>query len=66
MTAAEMVAITERIAEYRDPTDARFLGLAVNGHADLILTGDKDLLAVNPFRGIPIVAPVSFVRGATR
>jgi putative PIN family toxin of toxin-antitoxin system len=64
MAAAELVAITERIAECRDPTDNKFLELAVNGHADLILTGDKDLLALNPFRGIPIVAPAAFVQGA--
>jgi hypothetical protein len=33
----------------RDPKDDKFLGLAVNGHADLILTGDSDLLAPIPF-----------------
>ena len=65
IAASEMVAITERIAECPDPTDDKFLELAVNGHADLILTGDKDLLVLNPFRGIPIVAPVNFVQGAT-
>src|SRR5438128_175763 len=63
MSAAELVAITERIAACRDPTDDKFLELAVNGHADLILTGDKDLLALNPFRGIPIVPPAAFVQG---
>jgi len=66
MAAAELVPITERIAACRDPTDDKFLELAVNGHADLILTGDKDLLVLNPFRGIPIVAPVIFVQGVTR
>jgi predicted nucleic acid-binding protein len=34
----------------------------VNGHADLIVSGDNDLLALNPFRGIPIVAPANFVQ----
>ena len=66
MAEAELVAITERLAECRDPTDDKFLELAVNGQADLIMTGDKDLLVLNPFRGIPIVAPVIFVQGATR
>jgi hypothetical protein len=41
------VAITERIAECRDPTDDKFLELAINGHADLIVTGDADLLALD-------------------
>ena len=66
ITSAELVTITERITACRDPTDDKFLELAVNGKADLILTGDNDLLALNPFRGIPIVAPATFVQGATR
>jgi len=63
MASAELVAITEHIAACRDPTDDKFLELAVSGQADLILTGDKDLLALNPFRGIPIVQPATFVKG---
>jgi putative PIN family toxin of toxin-antitoxin system len=66
LAAAELVTITERIAACRDPTDDQFLELAVNGHADLIVTGDADLLVLNPFRGIPIVAPATFVQGAAR
>jgi len=66
MAAAELVAITERRAECRDPTDDKFLELAVNGRADLIVTGDKDLLVLNPFQGIPIVSPATFVQGASR
>ena len=66
MSAAELVAIAERIAACRDPTDDKFLELAVNGHADLIISGDDDLLSLNPFRGIPIIAPAAFVHGAER
>jgi predicted nucleic acid-binding protein len=64
--AAELVAITEKIAACRDSTDDKFLELAVGGHADFILTGDADLLTLNPFRGIPIVNPATFVQGASR
>jgi uncharacterized protein len=63
LAAAELVTITERIAACRDPTDDKFLELAVNGHADLIVSGDGDLLALNPFRQIPIVTPAAFVQG---
>ena len=35
---AEMVTITETFAMCRDPTDDKFLELAVNGRADLIMT----------------------------
>jgi PIN domain-containing protein len=48
LAAAELVTITERIATCRDPTDDKFLELAVNGHADLIVSGDRDLLAFPP------------------
>jgi uncharacterized protein len=59
-SAAELVTITERVTACRDPTDDKFLELAVNGRADLIVTGDRDLLVLDPFRGLPIVTPVVF------
>ena len=60
--AAELVGIAERITVCRDPKDNKFLELAVNGHADMIVSGDADLLALNPFREIPIVTPATFVQ----
>jgi uncharacterized protein len=66
MGAAELVAITERIRACRDPTDDKFLELAVNGRADLIVSGDGDLLVLNPFRKIAIVTPAAFVQGVVR
>ena len=66
LAAAELVTITERIAAYRDPTDDKFLDLAVNGRADVIVSGDADLLVLGPFRGIPIVTPATFLHEATR
>jgi uncharacterized protein len=66
LAAAELVAIAEEIAVCRDPKDDKFLELAVNGHADLIVTGDDDLLALNPFREIPIVTPAAFLQGVAR
>jgi uncharacterized protein len=66
LAAAELITITERIAACRDPSDDKFLELAVNGQADLIVTGDADLLVLNPFQDIPIVTPAQFVQGAVR
>src|SRR6516165_904085 len=66
MAAAELVMVTERIVACRDSTDDKFLELAVNGHADLIVSGDGDLLALNPFRDILIVTPAAFVHGSAR
>ncbi len=46
----------------RDPKDDKFLELAANGRADVIISGDADLLVLNPFRDIPILAPAAFGR----
>jgi putative PIN family toxin of toxin-antitoxin system len=66
MALAELVPIAERIAACRDSKDDKFLELAVNGQADVIVSGDADLLVLNPFRGILIVPPATFVHGAAR
>lgn len=39
----------------RDPGDQMFLELAVAGKADLLVSGDADLLAMQPLFSIPIV-----------
>ena len=64
--AAELVEITERIAACRDPKDDKFLELAINGHADVLITGDSDLLALSPFRGVPIITPADFAQDNAR
>ena len=58
---SELIEITESVQACRDPEDDRILELAVNGHAGFIITGDADLLALNPFRGVRIVAPAEFL-----
>lgn len=62
LAAAEMVTITERVAACRDPDDDKFLELAINGHADVIISGDGDLLALDTFRDIPIITAAAFGR----
>ncbi len=58
---AEVVDVTENIAECRDPKDDRFLELAVDGNATCIVSGDSDLLVLNPFRGVRILTPQEFI-----
>ena len=58
---AEWVTIVQVVRACRDPRDDKFLELAVNGEADLLVTGDADLLALHPFRGIPILAPAVYL-----
>ena len=55
------VEIIEAVVDCRDPKDNKFLEVAVNGHADCIVSGDGDLLVLNPFRGIVIVMPNDFL-----
>jgi putative PIN family toxin of toxin-antitoxin system len=66
LAGAETVRVTERIEACRYPTDDKFLELAVSGRAELIVSCDADLLALHPFRDIPIIAPAVFVQAGAR
>lgn len=57
----EFSLIKDRITECRDPKDDKYLELAVTVQANCIVTGDKDLLVLNPFRGIPILNASDFL-----
>ncbi len=57
----EIVAIVQTFQASRDPKDDKFLDVAVNGRADVIVTGDRDLLALHPFRGIAILTPAQYL-----
>ena len=37
------------------------LEVAVNGQADLIITGDQDLLTLSVVQEIPIITPASYL-----
>src|SRR4030042_6538558 len=56
------IDIKESIRICRDPNDDKFLELAVNGKADCVISGDEDLLILNPFRDIPIIRPYEFLK----
>lgn len=45
----------------RDPNDDMVLECAILSKADLIVTGDKDLLAIGKYEGIRIMAPRDFL-----
>jgi uncharacterized protein len=59
---ADFVPIVYPVRACRDPKDDKFLEVALNGEADLILTGDADLLALNPWQGIAIVQPAEYLK----
>jgi putative PIN family toxin of toxin-antitoxin system len=57
----KFIDINERIAECRDQDDNKYLELAVNGGGNYIITGDQDLLVLNPFREIKIITVTEFL-----
>jgi uncharacterized protein len=57
----EIIDVLQTIRASRDPEDDKFLEAAVNGRADVIVTGDRDLLDLNPFRGIAILTPTAYL-----
>ncbi len=59
---SELIDIRESVTACRDPKDDKFLELAVNGKADYLITGDRDLLVLDPFRNIQIISPSDFLR----
>ncbi len=62
MRATVTVDIPFPIRACRDQRDDKFLEVAVHARADLIVTGDEDLLALHPFRGIAILTPTEYLK----
>ncbi|MDP2808261.1 MAG: putative toxin-antitoxin system toxin component, PIN family [bacterium] len=58
---AALEEITDTVTACRDPKDNKFLELALSGKAVCIVSGDDDLLALHPFRGIPVLTPRQFL-----
>lgn len=57
----EMITIDDPVRACRDPKDDKFLSLAVNGEADQLISGDKDLLELDPFRRTRILTPAAWL-----
>jgi len=52
----ELIEITHHFEDCRDAKDNFLLDLAVSGHANYLVTGDADLLILNPFQGVAIIS----------
>lgn len=57
-----MVEGRAQVTAGRDPKDRIFLACALEGRADVIVSGDSDLLILGEFQGIPIMRVADFVR----
>lgn len=60
--ATLMVSISSVISECRDPKDDHILALAMDASAKAIITGDRDLLVMHPFKGVDILTPADFIK----
>lgn len=58
---AQMISVEHTVSVCRDPKDNKYLELALSGKANFLITGDKDLLILNPFENIPIITPRDFI-----
>ena len=58
----ELVTTWRHFELCRDSKDNIFLDIAFAGQADIIVTGDKDLLVLHPFEGIQIITPRDFLQ----
>ncbi|MGA9510248.1 MAG: putative toxin-antitoxin system toxin component, PIN family [Candidatus Sulfotelmatobacter sp.] len=59
---AEFVPIIQLVRECRDPKHDKFLEVALNGRADVIITGDADLLQMHRWREIRILSPMDYAK----
>jgi len=58
---SEVVTPERHITVCRDAEDNQVLEAAAAGKADVIVSGDEDLLVLSPFEGTPIVGPAAFL-----
>jgi len=58
---ARLIPIARQVQGCRDPRDDKFVDVAVNGEGAAILTGDRDLLELDPFHGVRILNPPAFL-----
>ncbi|MBX9698740.1 MAG: putative toxin-antitoxin system toxin component, PIN family, partial [Acetobacteraceae bacterium] len=56
----------EAVAACRDAKDDKYLELALAARADLIVSGDDDLLVLHPWRGVRILRPAEYLAEAGR
>jgi putative PIN family toxin of toxin-antitoxin system len=56
----EWFDIASEVTVSRDPTDDKFVGLAVDSGAKLIISGDRDLTEIRTDGAIEIISPTMF------
>jgi putative PIN family toxin of toxin-antitoxin system len=57
----EQVQVTSQVEDCADPKDNKFLELALDSKADLLIASDAHLTALNPWRSLVIINPSGFL-----
>ncbi len=60
---ADFVEVQTKIEVCRDPKDNFLLSLSIDGNADFLLTGDKDLLDLTKFGETKIITISDYLQG---
>lgn len=60
---AAWFVVTRQVRDCPDPKDNKFLALAEEADAELIVASDPYLTNMHPWRGIPIMPPAPFLVG---
>ena len=53
---SELVSPAKRISVFKDDADNRILECALYGKADVLVTGDKEILKLKEYKGINIIS----------
>ena len=61
----EHISIIQRITACRDVKDDKFLEVAINGSASTLISGDNDLLTLNPYNELNIITPADFLESVS-
>lgn len=57
----EKIEVIRKVKTCRDPKDDKFLELAINGEAEIIISGDKDLLILHSYQSVQIMSPAQYL-----
>jgi putative PIN family toxin of toxin-antitoxin system len=57
----ELVKPTQKVTVFKDDPDNRILECALYGKADILVTGDKEMLKLREYKGIKIISLKKYI-----
>jgi len=57
----ELVKPTQKVSIFKEDPDNRILECAIHGKADVLVTGDKEMLQLREYKGIRIISLKEYV-----